>query len=103
MDDRAIEDLRPSQVPPPLLAHAAGEVAGAGAAVLDLAGGGQAEAFFGSLVGLLLGHEVTWLTDRGIVGESETSHYREGAAETKEGALADEDCDLARPATLHTA
>src|SRR5258706_14976141 len=50
-----------------------------------------------------LGMTFTWLTDRGIVGESETSHYREGAAETKEGALAREDCDLARLAALHTA
>src|SRR5436189_5500379 len=50
----------------PLGRHAAGQVAGAGTAVLDLAGGGQAEAFFGSLVGLLLGHIVTGSLASGI-------------------------------------
>ena len=59
MHDGSRQDLGSPQVPPPLFGHAAGQVAGPGGAVLDLAGGGQAEAFFCSLVGLLLRHVVT--------------------------------------------
>jgi hypothetical protein len=59
MHDGIRQNTGSPQFPFPLGGHAAGEVAGAGPAMLDLTGGGQTEAFLGSLVGLLLRHIVT--------------------------------------------
>lgn len=59
MNDGIGQNAGSPQFPFPFGGHAAGEVARAGPAVLDLSGGGQTEAFFGSLMGLLLGHIVT--------------------------------------------
>lgn len=46
-----------TQVTLTLLAHATGQMAGASLAVLRLAVGRQAEAFFGAFVGFLLRHD----------------------------------------------
>lgn len=70
----AIDDRGAAQVAASLFAHTGGQVAGAGLAVLGLAGGGKSEPFFGSFVGLHLGHIMAYRT--GETWLSKDRHYR---------------------------